>query len=381
MATRADSVELLIGSKTHGDWSSYEVDSDLLTPADAWHVTLGMSNGAMPPDVVAGAPVVVKISGDTVMTGRIDEVSHQVNKSSHTLTISGRDGAAVLLDCSAPIFTVQLASLQEIITKVVRPLGITKIRIDAEATRTREKINVEPGDSAWDVLSHAAEANGLWPWFEPDGTLVIGGPDYSKPVVATLVLRRDGQGNNVISLDKTESVAERYSQVTVLGQTHGTSTEQGQNALRSTQKDTGISWYRPKIVTDHEADNAAICRDRARKLISDSRLKGLTLSATVQGHRITSTDGAGNGLLWTPGQRVYVVSEPHGITAIYFLMGRKFTRSRNEGTRTTLTLKEDGAWLLDAHPHKNKHRRGKNSAPWQILEQQAGPLDWMQNKP
>ena len=367
MATRADSVELLIGSKTHGDWSSYEVDSDLLTPADAWHVTLGMSNGAMPPDVVAGAPVVVKISGDTVMTGRIDEVSHQVNKSSHTLTISGRDGAAVLLDCSAPIFTVQLASLQEIITKVVRPLGITKIRIDAEATRTREKINVEPGDSAWDVLSHAAEANGLWPWFEPDGTLVIGGPDYSKPVVATLVLRRDGQGNNVISLDKTESVAERYSQVTVLGQTHGTSTEQGQNALRSTQKDTGISWYRPKIVTDHEADNAAICRDRARKLISDSRLKGLTLSATVQGHRITSTDGAGNGLLWTPGQRVYVVSEPHGITAIYFLMGRKFTRSRNEGTRTTLTLKEDGAWLLDAHPHKNKHRRGKNSAPAQII--------------
>jgi len=67
-------------------------------------------------------------------------------------------------------------------------------------------------------------------------------------------------------------------------------------------------------------------------------------------------------MLWTPGQRIYVVSEPHGIAAIYFLMARKFTRSRNEGTRTTLTLKEDGAWLLDAHPHKNKHRRGKNDS-------------------
>jgi len=363
-----DNVELLIAGKAHGDWSSYEIDSDLLTPADAWRVSLGMSGGQMPPDVAPGALVIVKVDGDTVLTGRIDDVSHQVNKSSHTLTISGRDGAAVLLDCSAPIFTVQLASLQEIIAKVVRPLGITKIRINAEATRTREKINVEPGDSAWDVLSHAAEANGLWPWFEPDGTLVVGGPDYSLPVVATLVLRRDGVGNNVLSLDKTESVAERYSQVTVLGQTHGTSTEQGKNALRNTQKDSGVSWYRPKIITDHEADNAAICRDRARKLISDSRLKGLTLTATVQGHRIGTTDGVGAGLLWSPGQRIYVVSEPHGIAAIYFLMGRKFTRSRNEGTRTTLTLREDGAWLLDAHPHKNKHRRGKNSAPGQIIE-------------
>ena len=357
-----DTVELLIGGQMQGDWSGYEVDSDLLTPADAWQVTLGMSADQMPPDVAAGAPVVVKISGDTVMTGRIDEVNHQVNKSSHTLTISGRDGAAVLLDCSAPIFTAQMASLQEIVTKVVRPLGITKILLDAAAIRTREKISVEPGDSAWDVLSHAAEANGLWPWFEPDGTLVIGGPDYSQPVSATLVLRRDGIGNNVLSLDKTESVAERYSQVTVLGQTHSTSLEQGKNALQATEKDSGMSWYRPKIITDHEADNAAICRDRARKLISDSRLKGLTLTATVQGHRITSTDGAGNGMLWTPGQRIYVVSEPHGIAAIYFLMARKFTRSRNEGTRTTLTLKEDGAWLLDAHPHKNKHRRGKNDS-------------------
>ena len=64
-----DTVELLIGGQMQGDWSGYEVDSDLLTPADAWQVTLGMSADQMPPDVAAGAPVVVKISGDTVMSG------------------------------------------------------------------------------------------------------------------------------------------------------------------------------------------------------------------------------------------------------------------------------------------------------------------------
>lgn len=358
MPTPADTVELLIAGKAHGDWSSYEIDSDLLVPADAWHVTLGMTDGRMPPDVAAGAPVVVKIGGETVMTGRVDEISHQVSKASHTFTMSGRDQASVLVDCSAPVFVARMASLNEIVAKIVRALGITKIRIDADATRTREKINIEPGDSAWDTLAHAAEANGLWPWFEPDGTLVIGGPDYSAPAVATLVLRKSGKGNNVLSLAKQESVHGRYSEVTVLGQTHGTELEQGKHALRGSWKDDGVSWYRPKIVTDHEADNTAVCVDRAHKLISDSRLNGLTLSAVVQGHRI-----AVDGLLWKPGQRIRVISEPHDLDAVYFLMARKFTRSRSDGTRTMLTLKEDGMWVLDAHPHKNKHRRGKNSGP------------------
>ena len=45
-------------------------------------------------------------------------------------------------------------------------------------------------------------------------------------------------------------------------------------------------------------------------------------------------------------------------------MGRKFTLSRNGGSVTELRFKEDGVWVLDAHPHKNVHRRGRNiSAP------------------
>lgn len=350
-----DTVELLIAGKAHGDWSSYEIDSDLLTPADAWHVSLGMTDGKMPPDVAAGAPVVVKIGGETVMTGYVDEISHQVSKTSHVFTMSGRDLAADLLDCTCPIFTKQQASLSEIIAAIVREFNIGKHRIDAAATRTRKKIAVDPGETAWNTLAHAAEANGLWPWFDPDGTLVVGGPDYSAPEVATLILRRDGKGNNVLSLDKTESMAERFSKITVYGQTPGTDTEQGGNALHDSATDSAVSRHRPKIVLDHEADNTAVCRDRARKLIADSRLHGLTLSAVVQGHRI-----AADGLLWEPGQRIRMISEPHDLDAIYFLMARKFTRSRTDGTRTALTLKEDGVWLLDAHPH-NRHRRGKNS--------------------
>lgn len=372
MPTPADKVRLLVAGKFHEDWESYEIDSDLLTPADAWHVTLGLADGRMPPDVAAGAPVEVRVGDETVMTGRIDEIDHQVAKGSHSFSLSGRDGAAALVDCAAPIFVKRKAALAEIVTALVREFGVTKHRIDAATTRTREKINVEPGDTAWDALAHAAEANGLWPWFEPDGTLVVGGPDYSKPEVATLILRRTGKGNNVISLNKRESVAERYSLLTVYGQTHGTEQETGKNNLKATEKDTGVTWHRPKIVTDHEADSTAVCQDRARKLIADARLHGFTLSAQVKGHRIVAPSQPADGKLWQPGQRVRVISEPHQIDTVFFLMARKFSGGRDRGAVTELTLKEDRVWTLDAHPHKRKHRRGKNSTPGEIVDVPGG---------
>lgn len=366
-----DTVELLIGGKVHGDWSSYEIDSDLLTPADGWHVSLGMSDGKIPPDVVAGAPVKVLVGGEVVLTGYADDPAHSVSKKSHVFNMSGRDRAADLVDCSAPVFVAKMISLKEIVAKIVGAFGITRYRIDASATRIREKINVEPGDGAWDVLARAAEANGLWPWIEPDGTLVIGGPDYSAPVVATLILRKSGKGNNVISIDKQQSMHGRYSEVTVLGQTHGTASEPGKHALLATAKDSGVSRYRPKVVVDHEADSLAVCRDRARKLLADSRLNALTLSVEVQGHRIVAPGQPSDGQLWKPMQRMRVISEPHETDDIFFLMARKFRRNRQDGTRTVLTLKEDGIWVLDAHPHKNKHRRGRND-PGQIIDVTKG---------
>lgn len=356
-------VQLLIAGKVHEDWESYDVDSDLLIPADAWRVTLGLRGGQLPPEVSAGAAVEVRVGEERVMMGRVDEVCHRVDKHEHGFTLSGRDKAADLVDCSAPIFTKRQVTLAEIATALTRQFGIKNLRIDAASTRTREKVNVEPGDTAWDALAHAAEANGLWPWFEPDGTLVVGGPDYSKPEVATLILRRDSQGNNVESLDLRRSISERYSHVTVLGQTHGTETETGKNALHATWKDNEMVAivYRPKIVIDHESDNTGVAEDRAKKLISDARLNGFSLTSRVKGHCIIAPGQPADGKLWSPGQRVHVVSDVHGLDAAFFLIGRRFTGGRREGAMTELRLVEDKIWVIDAHPHKRKHRRGKNS--------------------
>ncbi|EOX6288512.1 phage baseplate assembly protein [Escherichia coli] len=383
-----DKVSVIVGGKVHSDWSGYGIDSDFLIPADAWSMRLGLPDGIFPEGVARGVPVQVRIGPDVVMTGRIDRVSRSVSRDQVSLSVTGRDGAAILVDCASPLLTSRQASLEEVIAQVVRPLGIKNIELHAESSIRNDKITTEPGERAWDILLRACAGRGLWPWFRPDGTLVIGGPDYTAAPVATLVMRRSGEGNNLLSLTDESSMERSFSRLTVLAQGHAHSTnnkkelgiidvsssdsltvsgdtdtteteldtglpETGQHGLQFVVEDPTVTYYRPQVVVMHDADDLEQVRYRARKMMADARLEGYSLIARVQGHRTS------DGVLWEPGQRIHVISEPHGIDAIYFLMGREFTGGRPGGAVTTLRLKEDGVWIPDAWPKKKKARKGR----------------------
>ncbi|MCS3803204.1 prophage tail gpP-like protein [Chromobacterium alkanivorans] len=333
-------VSLEIAGKAHRYWTQYSIDSDLTVAADAWQVSLGLPGGEVPPAVEPGAEVKVLVGADVVLQGRVDDISHSIGAGSHQLTLSGRDLAGMLLDCSAPLLTGKGMTLSDVLENVIKPLGVSRLRVDAKGKGQIEKISVDPGNSAWDVLTRAAAANGLAAWFDPDGTLVVGGPDYSAPAKAKLILCRDGKGNNVLSLAETRSHAPRYSQLTLLGQGHRQALTPGRHDLKHQSADPDVRYHKPRIVVEPDAANPAELAARADKMLADARLAGYTLSATVAGHRNSA------GELWTPGQRIQVESEPHGIKGdTYFLMARTFSGGRGQGCTTRLTLKEDGRWL------------------------------------
>ncbi|WP_447876830.1 phage baseplate assembly protein [Serratia fonticola] len=392
MPTPDNTVIIVIAGRLHSAWSRYQIDSDFLIPSDAWSVTLGLPGGTFPTYVERGAPVTVKIGTDTVMVGRVAKVQRRVSRQQMSLSLTGCDGAKVLVDCASPIFTSRQLSLEEVIANVVRPLGITHIRIDAESSIRNDKVAVEPGERAWDTLVRAAAGRGLWPWFEPDGTLVIGGPDYTTEPVATLVMNLDGRGNNILDLSDTSSIDGTYSELTILAQGHAQgskssaelgivevdtfsamaatdeagdedepdtassigSPETGFHGLKAVVRDPTVPYYRPQVMVVGDADNLDQVRYRARKAMADARLSGYDLVAIVKGHRTEA------GQLWKPGQRIRIKSEPHGIDSVYFLMGREFTGGRPDNTVTTLRLKEDGIWIPDAYPKKRKTKKRKS---------------------
>lgn len=357
-----ESIRLSIGGLTHEEWDGWSVESDLLTPADAFELELYTKDATRVPSVLAeGVACSLTLGKDRVLTGQIDEFEHDISRQGISMRITGRDRAAPLVDCSAPFVSMREATLAQIIDHVVKPLGVTQIEIRAAQAKTRRRIQIEPGQSAWEALLQVAEANGLWPWVEPDGRLIIGGPDYSTAPVGTLIMREDGVGNNVQRLSVRRSIANRYSQITVLGQ-HGQYDNDGLDTKRAhlksvIQDDTlarrGI--FRPKVIIDSSSENQDMATTRARKLLADSRLEGFEIRAVVMGHR------AGNGQVWSPGQRVIVRSEPHGLDATYFLMSRTLRLTRGEGAITELRLREDKMWVLDGNPAKK--RKGKKANP------------------
>ncbi len=292
---------------------------------------------------------------ETVLSGRVDSVRRSVSRQSCTLTLSGRDDAAILVDCAAPVFSANQLTLDEVIDRIVRPLGIQRIRIQASGVSRNDKVVIEPGMRAWDALAKAAAGRGLWPWFEPDGTLVVGGPDYTTTPVDTLILKLDGTGNNVMELDDTRPLTAaspnlRYWLKATPGPRRtaknnclwcrwisGTRTQRcarypggtaviltmarpGIHNMKAVATDPTVDYYRPQIITQGDTSNMEQVNWRAKKMMSDARLSGLDIVALVAGHRTA------DGVLWQPGQRVRIVSEPHGIDAIFFLMGPRVQR-------------------------------------------------------
>ena len=111
--TDADRVTLHIAGHVHGDWLKYSIDSDFFTPADGWSVSLGTPATALPEYIQPWTEVQIRVGDDLVMSGRVDRVRHAFRKGEHMLNIRGRDGAAILLDCSAPIFVSREITLPE----------------------------------------------------------------------------------------------------------------------------------------------------------------------------------------------------------------------------------------------------------------------------
>lgn len=372
---QTESISLAIGGLAHSTWDGWSVESDLLTPSDAFEMELYTQDTLQLPDVLAeGAPCTLSLGKDRVLVGQIDEFEHDVSRNGVFIRVNGRDRAAPLVDCSAPFVAMREASLREIIDQVVKPLGIERVEIRAAAEKTRRRIQIEPGQSAWEALLQVAEANGLWPWVEPDGRLVVGGPDYTAAPVGTLIMRRErqGQGNNVERLSVRRSIANRFSQITVLGQ-HGQYDNDGYDTtrshLRSVVRDETLAKrgiFRPKIIIDSASESQDMATTRARKLLADSRLDGFEIRAVVKGFR------AADGAVWTPGQRVIVKSEPHGLDATYFLMSRTLRLTRGQGAITELRLREDKMWVLDSRPTKKRKGKVTDAETLRVMQKAAG---------
>lgn len=356
-----------IGGKEHRHWERYDIDSDFLIPADGFDFALGLPYGEDKIPDLSGETCEVLIDGQVVMTGIIDSQRHDKEKGSRLLRLTGRDLAALLVDCAAPQLNVKGMTVLDAAKKLAAPWPqIKNVVLKAEKNPTLDKIDIEPGETAWQALAHIANSVGLHPWLEPDGTLAVGGADYAGEPVATLCWSRNDKRRNTERIETELSVENRFSEVTFLGQSHGKSGNSAKHDLKWVYTDPTMTLHKPKTVVVSDAQNLEALQRQAKKQLADWRLEGYTLTVTVGGHATR------DGVLWQPGQRVHVIDEEHGTDAVFFLMGRRFFLDRSGGTRTELRLKEDGVWIPDAYGQKAERARRRKGKKKGVTDRRKG---------
>ncbi len=370
-------VGLAVGGVSYHRWISVDVDSDILTPADAFQVTARLPAKEIVGAFREGVSVDVYVGDDRQMAGVIDKVTIGIERGQDTLTIIGRDKGAFLVDNEAEAIKAANYTAETLAQKLLKPaFGIRNVIVSNEANRKllagkkdrttkaatsrrgaplfddtpRIKTKIDPGQRIAQILDEHLRQLGVTWWLTAQGDLFIGKPNYEQDTAYNFLLfpRDDARraSNNVLSARIERSIDDRYTEIIVAGQSgasagslFGSGASRG-SKFKASAKDPDLAARgidRKLILVDGDILNHAQAQRRADFEMGRRRLNALMLTLTVpgfgQGDRLFAVD------------TLATVRIPHAnIEGVFYVGKRRFMESR-EKRRTELTLWPKGVYL------------------------------------
>ena len=289
------------------EWEIQRTDGE---PCGAFSVTFPAGEGTEEA-LKDAAFFQAEYGGATVFTGIVDEYAVTLDEKGLLATVTGRDLAGLLLDNQCRAAEFQMAQLEDILSRYVRPLGIGKIR--ADDLGPVGGFAVETADTCWQVLSgwcrHSAEVR---PWFLADGTLCL----EREPEVGFVIL---SPANGLLSAEVRRQRYGVVSRQTVLDYTRK-SLEVAENA-----KFDGTCEH---VVIREGRTLKAWWRTAAQRVADSMRDRSLA-TVTVAG-----------AFAAEPRDRVSLTLPELEIAGSYTVAAAA-TRLDGQGLRTVLTLRED----------------------------------------
>ena len=336
----APDLRLKVDGVLYGGWQSIRVTRSIEQLAGAFElsVTERWSGQDTVRPIRPGAACQILIDDVPVITGYIDDVRMSYDSGSHTVSVSGRDKAGDLVDCSAAFFPYVGMSLLSIATRLCKPFGIAVID-EAKANGAFSTLRPNPGDSVFTSLDACAKVRGVLIVSDGNGGIVITRASKTR-IGAALVL-----GENILSSVSTFSHKDRFSEYSVAtqqemldGETYGT---QAIHIMAKAQ-DAAVERYRPLTVINDKLLDRKQAHERATWERKVRYGKGQRIQYIVNGWHYDADT------LWPINRLVAVKDEHLSVDFDLLIVGTTFTLD-DRGFRTDLTLSpRDGFDLLQA---------------------------------
>ncbi len=356
-------IQLHVNGKVYGGWKEARVTRSIdavsgkfdLSVTDRWEAD------SQPWQIFPGDECVIKIDGETLITGYVDQASPEYDANGHGINISGRDKTCDLVDCSAVVKSYELRGLrlEEIAAALAKPFGI-KVRAEASTGAKFDTFAIQPGESCWEAIERAARQRFMVVTTNGAGDLVIASIGDSRAADALV------EGKNIKRAAATYDYTERFSEYIVKGQAPAKNdgSEPPKIAVQSKAIDPAITRYRPKVLTSETQATDGSAQDRAELEASTRAGKSTKISATVVGWKMS------NGQLWPLNVLVNLRSPMLVADDVDLLISQlSFVISESEGIVTEMSLVKPGTYLLGRDkgkkPKKKKGSGGK-----------MPPIDW-----
>ena len=382
---------VIVGGMTLTDWVSGEVTRHMKEISGSFTLTyvddlravqagLSVFSGSAPV-VREGRSVQIKLDGELVLDGWIDEIELEQSATELRATIEGRDKTGDLVDCAAApngpgeFTNIDLLGVAQAVCK---PFGIS-VRADTDMGDPFPRLAVGPHEKALAFLEKAARQRSVLLASDGVGGLLLttAGTTQGSPLVV---------GVNVTSARTSGSWRQRFSDVFVKGQTDSRARRAGRAA--ALDHDSAPAGSAPSVPDPDEASTALIAGhakdtdiDRWRPTVRLTRTQSGASSAQTQAEWAVRVErGQSRSLHYRmPGWRSFDKQElfrPNTVCAVYdpysgiddtMLIAGVTYQSGPEGVFTEIDLV--GVTAYDRINEADRRRQRHRGKP------RGGPLD------
>ena len=334
-----DDASLLVNGKVFDGWTEIQIKRSLKAISGAFELKLidKWAEQKVAWQIVPNDECVLKVGDETLITGYVDSVNPTFSNTTRSVSVSGRDKSADLVDCSAehkPGNWTNI-SLERLCNIVCKPFGV-KVTNSVTGLKPFLSWRINEGEAGFETLDRAAKMSGVLLVSDGDGGIVI--TRASTDRAAT----RLEQGVNILSGSANYETKERFSKYTVKGQMGGYDNEVPavDFATKAVVTDSFIKRFRPITIISEGAATLAICQLRAKWEMSFRSAKSARFNIVVQGWKQE------NGSLWTTNKVVNLNSNFLGINQDFLITSVTFSKTSG-GTLTNLELERPDAYTPD----------------------------------
>lgn len=231
--------------------------------------------------------VQIKYDSEVIVTGIAEKYEPVSSAEGINMTINGRSRSGALLDISAgPPF--ELVGAFNAIASQIIPDGfpVTATAQPDVVPSGGVVVEIEPGQSVYDVLSSIAAGRNLYAHPQRDGSLIFKQISIPEPVAEIY------EGTSpVVSVATTTDLTKRYYEYVVTN-------IEGSTVNSASAIDGGVSQSeRARLLTETNQD--VDLQEAANFARSRGIMDSFTCRMTVSGWTV-------NGVLWAPGMTVYI---------------------------------------------------------------------------